>query len=65
MGVLVAAAILFSFALACGMPFAALGALAALTLAPRDSALLASLGWLANQAIVQHSSLTWLPPVKA
>ncbi len=51
MGVLVSAAILFSFALACGMPFAALGALAALTLAPRDAALLAGLGWLANQAI--------------
>ena len=49
MGVIVAAAILFSFALACGMPFAA--ALAALTLAPRDAALLAGLGWLANQAI--------------
>lgn len=51
MGVLVAAAILFSFALACGMPFAALGALAALTLAPRDAVLLAGLGWLGNQAI--------------
>jgi len=51
MGVLVAAAVLFSFALACGMPFAALGALAALTLTPRDAALLAGLGWVANQAI--------------
>ncbi|MCC5999596.1 MAG: hypothetical protein JJU19_01865 [Pararhodobacter sp.] len=51
MGLLVAVAILFSLALACGMPFAALGALAALTLAPRDALLLAGLGWLANQAI--------------
>ncbi len=51
MGVLVAASILFSFALACGMPFAALGALAALTLAPRNAMVLAGLGWLANQAI--------------
>jgi hypothetical protein len=49
--ILVGAAILFSFAMACGMPFAALGALAALTLAPRDAVLLACLGWLANQAI--------------
>lgn len=50
-GVLVTAAILFSFALACGMPFAALGALAALTLSARDAAYLAGMGWLANQAI--------------
>ncbi|MDJ0608375.1 MAG: hypothetical protein QNJ67_05320 [Kiloniellales bacterium] len=51
MGVLVAASILFSFALACGMPFAALGALGALTLVPRSAFLLAGLGWLANQMI--------------
>jgi len=51
MVVLVATAILFSFALACGMPFAALGALAALTLPARDALVLAVLGWLANQAI--------------
>lgn len=51
MGALVAASILFSFALACGMPFAAIGALAALTMGPRDAALLAGFGWLANQAI--------------
>lgn len=51
MVVLVTAAILFSFAMACGIPFAALGALAALTMAPRDAALLAGLGWFANQAI--------------
>lgn len=51
MGVIVAAAILSSFALACGMPFAALGALAAVTLVPRDAVVLAVLGWLANQAV--------------
>lgn len=51
MAVLVAAAVLFSFALACGMPFAALGALAALTFAPRDALWLAGLGWLVNQVI--------------
>ncbi|MEM7775592.1 MAG: hypothetical protein AAF732_08275 [Pseudomonadota bacterium] len=45
------AALLFSLALACGMPFAALGALAALTLATREAFLLAGLGWLANQAV--------------
>jgi hypothetical protein len=33
------------------MPFAALGALAALTFAARDAASLALLGWMANQAI--------------
>ena len=49
--VLVAAAILFSLALACGMPFAALGALAALTLPKRDAIVFAGLGWLANQVI--------------
>ncbi|MEN0001766.1 MAG: hypothetical protein AAF940_12875 [Pseudomonadota bacterium] len=51
MFVLIAAAILFSFALACGMPFAALSALAALTLAPRNAIVLGGLGWLANQMI--------------
>lgn len=51
MVLLAATAILFSFAMACGMPFAAVGALAALTLPLRDAALLAGLGWLANQAI--------------
>ena len=51
MAALVAASILFSFALACGMPFAALSALAALTLPMRNAFKLAGLGWLANQAI--------------
>ena len=48
---LVVAAILFSFALACGMPFAGLGALAALIFPWRDALLMAFLGWLANQII--------------
>lgn len=51
MALLLAVTVLFSFALACGMPFAALGALAALSMAPRDALMLAGLGWLANQAI--------------
>ena len=49
--VLVAAAMLYSFALACGMPFAALGALAALALPLRAAVATAILGWLANQLV--------------
>ena len=49
--VLVAAAMLYSFALACGMPFAAPGALAALALPRREAFATAILGWLANQAV--------------
>ena len=51
MAVLVGAAIAFSFALACGMPFAALGALAVLVFPIRQALWLAGLGWLANQLI--------------
>lgn len=51
MAVLVGAAIAFSFALACGMPFAALGALAVLVFPIRQALWLAGLGWLANQVI--------------
>lgn len=51
MAVLVASAILFSFALACGMPFAALGALAAMAFPLRSAIALAVVGWLANQVI--------------
>ena len=51
MAVLVGAAIAFSFALACGMPFAALGALAVLVFPIRHARWLAGLGWLANQVI--------------
>ena len=49
--VLVGAAMLYSFALACGMPFAALGALAALALPLRAAFATAILGWLANQLV--------------
>lgn len=49
--VLVAAAVLFSFALACAMPFAAIGALAALVLPWREAVAAAILGWLVNQVI--------------
>lgn len=48
---LVAAAVLFSFALACAMPFAALGALAALFLPWKEALVTAILGWLVNQVI--------------
>lgn len=48
---LVAAAVLFSFALACAMPFAAIGALAALVLPWREALVTAILGWLVNQVI--------------
>ncbi|MEM0899904.1 MAG: hypothetical protein AAGI92_08135 [Pseudomonadota bacterium] len=51
MPVLITVAILFSFALACGMPFAGLAAIAAITLAPRNAFVLSALGWLANQII--------------
>lgn len=51
MGALVATAILFSFALACGMPFAALSAVAAIVFSSRDAMWLAGAGWLANQVI--------------
>ncbi|MEM9630855.1 MAG: hypothetical protein AAGA50_06000 [Pseudomonadota bacterium] len=48
---LVVAAIVFSFALACAMPFAAIGALAVLVLPIREAFVTAILGWLANQVI--------------
>ncbi|MCJ8311139.1 MAG: hypothetical protein HRU27_19415 [Rhizobiaceae bacterium] len=51
MTVLIMAAVILSFALDCGMPFAGLGALAVLALTPRDAAALAGFGWLANQVI--------------
>lgn len=49
--ILVFAAVLCSWALACGMPFAAIGALAALTLPFRKALVLALLAWTANQLI--------------
>lgn len=49
--VLSAASLVFSIALACAMPFAALGAVAALALPRRDAFAAAGIGWLANQAV--------------
>ncbi|WP_158969856.1 hypothetical protein [Chachezhania sediminis] len=46
-----AVSILISLALTCGMPFAALGAVAALALPLRDGVAAVLLAWLANQAI--------------
>lgn len=51
MSVPVALAVLCSFALACGMPFAALGAVAALAFTARGALALAGLSWLVNQVI--------------
>jgi hypothetical protein len=48
---LVAASVEFSFVFACAVPFAALGALAAVTLGRRDALLLVGAAWLANQAV--------------
>jgi hypothetical protein len=50
-GLMVVASVLFSFTFACGTPFAALAALAALDMSRRDG-LIAIIGvWLINQAI--------------
>ncbi len=49
--VLVVAAIVYSFALACGMPFAALGALVAIALPRREAFATVILGWFANQVV--------------
>ena len=48
---LVAVAMFYSFVLACGMPFAALSALAALALPLRTAITTTILGWLANQLV--------------
>jgi len=48
---LTAASTLFSFALACVTPFAALAALAALSLPRRDMLALIGIAWLANQIV--------------
>jgi hypothetical protein len=47
----VSATIGLSLGLACAMPFAALAAVAALTLPHRDAFLLVGLAWIANQAV--------------
>jgi len=49
--ILVFASVALSLGLACAMPFAALAAVAALTLPRRDALLLVGLTWLANQAV--------------
>jgi hypothetical protein len=51
LALLVVASVAFSLGFACAMPFAAVGAAAALTLARRDAWLLAGAAWLANQIV--------------
>jgi hypothetical protein len=51
LALLVAASVAFSLGFACAVPFAAFGALAALTLARRDALLLVGAVWLANQLV--------------
>lgn len=51
LALLVAASVAFSFGFACAMPFAAVGAIAALTLSWRDAVLLTVAVWLANQLV--------------
>jgi hypothetical protein len=49
-GLLVAASLVLTLGFACAVPFAAFGAIAALTLTRRDALLAVGLVWLANQA---------------
>jgi hypothetical protein len=51
LALLVVVSVAFTLGFACAMPFAALAALAALTLDRRDGLLLTGGAWLANQAI--------------
>jgi hypothetical protein len=51
LALLVAATVGFSLGFACAMPFAALGAAAALTLPRQDALLLVGSAWLANQLV--------------
>lgn len=51
LALLVAASVAFSFGFACAVPFAAFGAIAALTLTRRDALLLIGAVWLANQVV--------------
>lgn len=51
LALLVAASVAFSLAFACAVPFAAFGAVAALTLKWRDAVLLTGAVWLANQLV--------------
>jgi hypothetical protein len=67
LALLVASSVAFSLGFACAVPFAAFGAVAALTLTRRDALLLIGAVWLANQlvgfAILNYpwdaSTLTW------
>jgi len=51
LALLVASSVAFTFGLACAVPFAAYGAVAALTMRRRDALLLVTTVWLANQLI--------------
>jgi hypothetical protein len=50
-GLLIAASVAFTFGFACAVPFAAFGAVAAMTLPRRDALLLTVALWLVNQVI--------------
>jgi hypothetical protein len=61
-GILTAVTVASTLAAACGTPFAALAALAALFLPRRDAFVLIGVNWLANQAIgfgFLHYPLNW------
>jgi hypothetical protein len=61
-GALTALTVASTLAVACGTPFAALAALAALFLPRRDAFVLIAVNWLANQAIgfgLLHYPLNW------
>lgn len=51
LALLVASSIAFSLGFACAVPFAAFGAVTALTLSRRDALLLTGAAWLANQLV--------------
>jgi hypothetical protein len=67
LALLVTASVTFTLGFACAVPFAAFGAIAAMTLKPRDALLLSTTVWLVNQVIgftILHypwdaSALTW------
>ena len=61
-GILTVLTVASSLAVACGTPFAALAALAALFMPRRDAFVLITVNWLANQAIgfgLLHYPLNW------
>ena len=51
LALLLAASVAFTLGLACAMPFAAIGAAAAMTLNRRDALILTAAAWLANQIV--------------